>query len=104
MIAFEMIGGVERMADWADENPGEFYTKLFPKILTREVEVQGTVTVEDAIARLDRKRRGEGHPSDRADIQDADFEFVEDDDSTFGMSVAEMADAGGFAGEDEDDS
>jgi len=30
--AFEMIGGIPRLALWANENPGEFY-KLFGKLL-----------------------------------------------------------------------
>lgn len=53
ITAFEMIGGVERMADWAHQNPGEFYTKLLPKVITREVEVGTTQSVDDLIKRLD---------------------------------------------------
>ncbi len=30
--AFQMIGGVDRLALWADSNPGEFY-KLFGKLM-----------------------------------------------------------------------
>lgn len=30
--AFQMIGGVDRLALWADQNPGEFY-KLFGKLM-----------------------------------------------------------------------
>lgn len=30
--AFQMIGGVPRMALWADQNPGEFY-KLYARLL-----------------------------------------------------------------------
>lgn len=41
LTTFEMIGGVERMAEWADENPKDFYTKLFAKTITREVESTG---------------------------------------------------------------
>lgn len=53
LLAFEMIGGVERMADWADRNPGEFYTKLFPKVITREVEVHAGQGIEELLAKLD---------------------------------------------------
>jgi hypothetical protein len=31
-LAFQMIGGVPRMALWADQNPGEFY-KLYARLL-----------------------------------------------------------------------
>lgn len=30
--AFQMVGGVDRLALWADQNPGEFY-KLFSKLM-----------------------------------------------------------------------
>jgi hypothetical protein len=53
LVAFEMIGGVERMADWANRNPGEFYTKLFTKTITREMEVSGGAGIEDLLSKLD---------------------------------------------------
>lgn len=78
LVAFEMIGGVERMAAWASENPGEFYTKLFPKVITREVEVSTTEGVEDLLAKLDRAERramtAEGHPTIDADYTIEDGE------------------------------
>jgi len=54
LLAFEMIGGVERMAAWAQDNPGEFYTKLYTKVITRSVEADVSDSVEDLLARLDR--------------------------------------------------
>ena len=56
LSTFEMIGGLPRMAHWADENPTDFYTKLFPKMISRsqQVDVSGTLTIDDAISRLDR--------------------------------------------------
>lgn len=53
---FEQLGGVERMRVWADQNPTDFYTKLFPKIMTRaqQVDHSGTLTIDDAISRLER--------------------------------------------------
>lgn len=36
--AFQQIGGTEALAAWAVENPTDFYTKLFPKIIARETE------------------------------------------------------------------
>ncbi len=53
MTAFEMIGGVERLADWGDKNPGEFFTKLLPKVITREVEVGTSQGVEELLRKLD---------------------------------------------------
>lgn len=57
---FEMMGGVARMVDWADRNPTDFYTKLFPKVIARsqQVDVTGTLTIDDAISRLERMDEG----------------------------------------------
>lgn len=54
MSCFEQIGGLPRMASWADQNPTDFYTKLFPKMISRsqQVDVSGTLTIDDAITRL----------------------------------------------------
>lgn len=54
MSCFEQIGGLPRMASWADSNPTDFYTKLFPKMISRsqQVDVSGTLTIDDAITRL----------------------------------------------------
>jgi len=57
LLAFEMIGGVEKMADWARENPTEFYTRLYTKTITREVEVGASESVEDMLRRLDKAER-----------------------------------------------
>lgn len=55
MACFEQLGGLARMAVWADQNPTDFYTKLFPKLIQRsaQVDVSGTVTIDDAISRLE---------------------------------------------------
>lgn len=55
MSCFEQIGGLDRMANWADENPTDFYTKLFPKMISRsqQVDISGTLTIDDAITRLE---------------------------------------------------
>lgn len=57
MSCFEQIGGLNRMAVWADSNPTDFYTKLFPKMISRsqQVDVSGTLTIDDAITRLERQ-------------------------------------------------
>jgi len=56
MSCFAQIGGIDRMAQWADHNPTDFYTKLFPKMISRstQVDVSGTLTIDDAINRLER--------------------------------------------------
>lgn len=72
LICFEMIGGVERMADWAAKNPTDFYTKLYPKVITKEVEVHASEGIEDLLARLDSaQRQGRQH-------EYMDAEVVED--------------------------
>lgn len=55
LSCFEQIGGLDRMASWADSNPTDFYTKLFPKMISRsqQVDVSGTLTIDDAISRLE---------------------------------------------------
>ena len=57
MSCFEQMGGLPRMAQWADGNPTDFYTKLFPKMISRsqQVDVSGTLTIDDAITRLERQ-------------------------------------------------
>lgn len=56
MAVFEQIGGIDRMAAWADGNYTDFATKLFPKMISRsqQVDVSGTLTIDDAISRLER--------------------------------------------------
>lgn len=73
LAVFEQIGGVERMSTWADENPTDFYTKLFPKVIQRsaQVDVSGTVTIDDAISRL------ENRPIDGQYEEVADAEFYD---------------------------
>lgn len=61
MSVFEQIGGAPRMASWADHNPTDFYTKLFPKMISRsqQIDVSGALTIDDAISRLERMDEGE---------------------------------------------
>lgn len=58
MSVFHQIGGPDRMAQWADTNPTDFYTKLFPKMISRsqQVDISGTLTIDDAINRLESQR------------------------------------------------
>ena len=73
LVAFEMIGGVERMASWAEENPTDFFTKLYPKVITKEVELHTSEGVEDLLARLDAKQQERSGP-----VEDAPYEIVDE--------------------------
>ena len=55
LSCYEQIGGLNRMAAWADTNPTDFYTKLLPKIISRstQVDVSGSITIDEAISRLE---------------------------------------------------
>jgi hypothetical protein len=50
---FDLIGGVPRLALWADRNPGQFYTKLYARTLVAEStqNVSGQITIISSIPR-----------------------------------------------------
>ena len=52
---FQMIGGTERLADWATRNPGEFYTKIWGKGMSKPIslEVQDADSLEGLLSALD---------------------------------------------------
>lgn len=52
---FLMIGGTERLADWATKNPTEFYTKLWGKGMAKPlaIEVSESGSLEDLLGELD---------------------------------------------------
>lgn len=52
---FIMMGGVERLADWANKNPTDFYTKVWAKGMSKPitVEVQDENSLEGLLAALD---------------------------------------------------
>lgn len=51
--AFDLIGGVPRLAHWAHHNPGEFFTKIWGKTLQSNaaVEHSGEIVIRTAIPR-----------------------------------------------------
>lgn len=55
LTVFEQIGGVTAMADWAKENPTDFYKSVFTKVISapKEVNITGKLTIEDAVKALD---------------------------------------------------
>lgn len=71
MDAFEMIGGVERFAQWASDNPDDFYTKLFTKTITTESEVNHTHGVESVLDELEAAEAA-------GNVIDAEYEDVTD--------------------------
>jgi hypothetical protein len=51
-LAFQMIGGVPRMALWADQNPGEFYklySRLLPSQASQELDSISALRVVHAL-------------------------------------------------------
>lgn len=48
--AFDRIGGVEKLAEWANENPGEFY-KIYGRLIPADVnaQIKGNVRVDGSI-------------------------------------------------------
>lgn len=50
---FDLIGGVPRLALWADKNPSDFYTKIWAKTIPTNVqnEHSGEITIRTAIPR-----------------------------------------------------
>lgn len=74
LTAFDMIGGVDRFAAWAEKNPTDFYTKVFPKVIAKPVEHGVTKDVEALLERLDAV-----DASDRAMVIEGESRVVERD-------------------------
>lgn len=71
ITAFDMIGGVDRLAAWAEANPSDFFTKVFPKVIAKPVEHTVSEGVEALLERLD--------GSDRAVLIEGTHRVVEED-------------------------
>lgn len=72
LYAFEQVGGPQGLADWAEQNPDEFYTKLFPKIIARESEVQHVRGVDDLMDLLDGDYEVMGESVEDAEVLEVD--------------------------------
>jgi hypothetical protein len=50
---FDLIGGVPALALWADENPTDFYTKIWNRTIPSKVETEhsGEIIIRTAISR-----------------------------------------------------
>lgn len=70
--AFDLIGGIPRLALWADKNPTAFfslYSKLIPSSV--QAQVQGTIKIEAPWMNSDRlSYRDRSHPSAPTDVVD----------------------------------
>jgi hypothetical protein len=42
---FKRLGGVDGMAAWAQDNPGEFYSRIYAKLLPKQVDVDHSGSV-----------------------------------------------------------
>ena len=75
MMAFEQIGGVQRLSEWADENPTDFYKGVFGKVISapKQVEHTGEISFRKALEALD-LTEGEDFNTVPPDAEDADFE------------------------------
>lgn len=74
LACFEQMGGLASFVDWAEQNRTDYYTKIFGKTIQRSaaVDVSGTVTIDDAISRLE----GQAAPGHYSDVTEAFFEDV----------------------------
>lgn len=75
MMAFEQIGGVQRLSEWADENPTDFYKGVFGKVISapKQVEVTGEISFRKALEALD-LTEGDDFHTVPPDAEEADFE------------------------------
>ena len=51
-----MLGGTQGLVDWAQrsaQNESDFYTKLFPKVIEKSVEINDQRSIEDVLAVID---------------------------------------------------
>lgn len=57
MAVHNALGGAQAMAEWAADNRTDFYTKLFPRIVTKEVEQRHSgEDLEHIIKEIERRR------------------------------------------------
>lgn len=77
MTAFEQIGGTQRLAEWAEANPTDFYKGVFTKLIAapKQVEVSGTVNFRQALEALNLEP-GTGY----TEVEDAVIEEDEDEE------------------------
>lgn len=67
LFAFEQMGGPQALTEWAQTNKGEFFTKLFPKIIAKESEVKVTRDIDALMDLID----GDYEVVDGATVEEA---------------------------------
>lgn len=65
---FLRIGGVPEMAKWARKNRGDFYTKIYARLIPKDVALGASAGLEDLLQQLAEKRSGHD-----ADVADGEF-------------------------------
>jgi hypothetical protein len=97
LFAFEQMGGPTALTDWAEKNPDEFYTKLFPKIIARESEVTHHKTVDQLMDVIDGDYMIEGDDIPNAEFTPAPVEPIAHNWNTSNdglLDVDALSDAG----------
>lgn len=81
---FEMIGDIEALADWARQNRGEFYTKLWGKGLPSQTAVEHSIDKEsvesfwDRVEAAEKAKVIEGSATEVAKTDAIDAEYIEE--------------------------
>jgi hypothetical protein len=57
-LAFEGIGGVKALTIWAKANSGDFYTKLWARLIPRDVQLGTDGSLEELLAKLEEAKKG----------------------------------------------
>ena len=70
---FDLIGGVPRLAEWANDNPGHFFTRLFAKTVERagSIEHSGEIKVVSAVPRTVLDGISEAEDAEFTEVPDA---------------------------------
>ena len=86
ILAFEMTGGIDALAEWAGENPTDFYTKVYAKLLSQahtaapvsdgDVKFAGMSDAE--LERMILALAGDTAVTVEGVVEDLDYEEVED--------------------------
>ncbi len=45
-VVFDWLGGAQALEAWARENPGEFYTKIWAKLITQKISGKVSHTIK----------------------------------------------------------
>lgn len=74
LACYEQMGGLQRFVNWADDNPTDFYTKMFAKTIQRSTQVDTNLhlSIDDAISGLENRPIVE---AEYTDIEDGEFTY-----------------------------